>query len=245
MYKLVLVGNHMNESQKNFKSPPKKYQPKGLSILYEDRDILVVDKISGLLTIGTDRIKQNTAHYLLNNYVRKGVDKSKNRVYIVHRLDRDTSGVLVFAKTETSKSYLQGEWQKFTKKYYAVVIGHLEEKEGIISSYLVENKIHKMYSSKDSKKGKLAKTQYKVLKENKNYSFLEIDLLTGRKNQIRVHLADKGCPVAGDSVYGDKDRYIKHLALHSSTVTIFHPHTKEKMTFEAKIPDYFKSLINI
>ncbi len=233
----------MNENQRNFKRPPKKHQPRGLSILYEDRDILVVDKISGLLTIGTDKIKENTAHYLLNNYVRKGVDKSKNRVYIVHRLDRDTSGVLVFAKSESAKSYLQGEWEKFSKKYYAVIIGNLEEKEGIISSYLVENKMHKMYSTKDTKKGKLAKTGYKVLKESIKYSFLEIDLLTGRRNQIRVHFADRGCPVAGDKLYGSKDRYIKNLTLHAASITILHPYTKEKMTFEAQVPVYFKSLI--
>lgn len=233
----------MNENQRNFKRPPKKYQPNGLSILYEDRDILVVDKESGLLTIGTDRIKENTAHYLLNNYVRKGVDKSKNRVYIVHRLDRDTSGVLVFAKSESAKSYLQGEWQKFSKKYYAVILGNLEEKKGVISSYLVENKMHKMYSTKDTKKGKLAKTGYKVLKESLKYSFLEIDLLTGRRNQIRVHFADKGCPVAGDTMYGSKDRHIKRLTLHAASLTIQHPHTKEKMTFEANVPVYFKSLI--
>lgn len=233
----------MNESQKNFKSPPKKYQPKGLSIIYEDRDILVVDKVSGLLTIGTDRIKDKTAHFLLNKYVRKGVDKSKNRVYIVHRLDRDTSGVLVFAKSETAKSYLQIEWQKFSKKYYAVILGHMDEKEGLISSYLIENKMHKMYSTKDKIKGKLAKTRYKVLQESSKYSFLEIDLLTGRRNQIRVHFADKGCPVAGDNMYGTKDRHIKRLTLHAASITILHPHTKEKMTFEAKVPIYFKSLI--
>ena len=233
----------MNDSQKKFKSPPKKYQPKGLTILYEDRDILVVDKSSGLLTIATDKIKDKTAHYLLNNYVRKGVDKSKNRVYIVHRLDRDTSGVLVFAKSETAKFYLQSEWKKFSKKYYAVVNGTLEEKEGIISSYLVENKMHKMYSTKDTKKGKLAKTGYKVLKESAKYSFIEIDLLTGRRNQIRVHFADKGCPVAGDSMYGNKERHIKRLTLHAASITILHPFTKEKITFEAKVPIYFKSLI--
>ena len=233
----------MSDRQKKFKNPPKKYQPKGLSILYEDRDILVVDKISGLLTIATDRIKENTAHYLLNNYVKKGIAKSKNRVYIVHRLDRDTSGILIFAKSESVKSYLQNEWKNFSKKYYAVVIGTLDEKEGVISSYLVENKMHKMYSTKDSKKGKLAKTGYKVLKESSQDSFLEIDLLTGRRNQIRVHFADKGCPVAGDSLYGIKDRLIKKLALHAGSITIRHPHTKEKMTFKATIPAYFESLI--
>lgn len=151
----------MHESQKKFKSPPKKYQPRGLSILYEDRDILVVNKVSGLLTIGTDRDKENTAYYRLNDYVRKGVRKSKNRVFIVHRLDRDTSGILVFAKNEKAKRYLQDEWPGFKKKYYAVVLGTLAEKEGVITSYLAENSIHKMYSVTDPKKGSLLRPAIK------------------------------------------------------------------------------------
>ncbi len=103
----------MKESPKKFRSPPKKYQPKGLSILYEDRDILVVDKACGLLTVSTDRVKENTAYYRLTAYVRKGNKKSRKRIFIVHRLDRDTSGVLVFAKSETAKRFLQEEWGGF------------------------------------------------------------------------------------------------------------------------------------
>jgi RluA family pseudouridine synthase len=234
----------MSEGQKNFKPPPKKYQPRGLSVLYEDHDILVVNKISGLLTIGTDKVRENTAHFLLNKYVRKGNQKSKNRVYIVHRLDRDTSGVIVFAKSENAKRYLQEEWQKFQKTYYAVVHGKLPKKEGVITSYLAENRIHKMYSVNDPKKGKLAKTGYRVLRESRNYSMLEINLLTGRKNQIRVHFSENGCPVAGDKMYGEKEKNIKRLALHAASITILHPSTKEKMTFEAEVPAYFKSLVN-
>jgi len=109
-----------HEHQRAFKGPPKKYQPRGLAILYEDRDLLVVDKASGLLTVGTDTIKEQTAYYLLTDYVRKGNQKSKNRIFIVHRLDRDTSGLLVFAKTEEAKRYLQDEWQSFKKQYCAV-----------------------------------------------------------------------------------------------------------------------------
>lgn len=231
----------MRESQKKFKRPPKRYQPRGLSILYEDRDILVVDKVNGLLTIGTETDKENTAYYRLTDYVRKGIQKSKNRIFIVHRLDRDTSGVLVFAKNAKAKQYLQQEWPEFKKKYYAVVHGTLPEKEGVITSYLAENSIHKMYSVTDPEKGKLARTGYKVLREVKQYSLLEIDLLTGRKNQIRVHFAEKGCPVAGDKIYGGKEKSkgIKRLALHAFSITLLHPHTKEEMTFEAKVPAYF------
>ena len=234
----------MRESQKNFKSPPKRYQPKGLSILYEDRDILVVDKVNGLLTVSNEKVRENTAYYLLNTYVRKGNQKSRNRVFIVHRLDRGTSGIIVFAKNENAKRYLQEKWQGFEKKYYAVVHGTLPIKEGVLTSYLAENRAHKMYSVDDPQKGKLAKTGYKILRESKKYSLLEIGLLTGRKNQIRVHFAEKGCPVAGDKKYGKKIKGIKRLTLHATSITILHPYTKEKMTFKTKVPAYFESLVN-
>lgn len=194
--------------------------------------------------MGNAKTRDRTAYFALNNYVRKGNPKSRKRIYIVHRLDRDTSGVLVFAKSEAAKRYLQDEWSGFTKKYFAVIHGALEHKEGVISSYLAENVIHKMYATEDPKKGKLAKTAYKVLQESKRYSLVEIDLLTGRKNQIRVHFADSGCPVVGDKVYGEPDRAIKRLTLHAGTITILHPGTKEQMTFEAEIPAYFTFLLN-
>jgi RluA family pseudouridine synthase len=226
------------------KKTPKKYQPKGLSILYEDAEIIVVNKIEGLLTIGTDRERQKTAQSRLNNYVKKGSKQSRNRVFIVHRLDRDTSGVLIFAKNETAKHYLQENWKKFSKRYVTVVHGNFAEKEGIISSYLVENKMHRMYSSNDSDKGKYAKTGYKVIKESKRLSLLEIYLYTGRKHQIRVHLSEKGHPVAGDTIYG-ADRTAKRLALHSVSLTILHPTTQKEMSFETEIPLSLKSLVKL
>ncbi|MDP8269136.1 MAG: RluA family pseudouridine synthase [Candidatus Tenebribacter davisii] len=233
----------MQESIKQFKRPPKRYQPKGLTILYEDRDIIVVDKVNGLLTVSSEKVKDKTAYYLLTEYVRKGNQKSKRRLFIVHRLDRDTSGVIVFAKDEKAKRYLQEEWQNFSKKYYALVHGTMPQKEGIITSYLAENSIHRMYSVTDPEKGKLAKTGYKVIRESTKYSLLEIDLLTGRKNQIRVHLADKGCTVAGDKKYGVNEKGIKRLMLHAASLTITHPFSKEKMTFTTKVPAYFESLM--
>ncbi len=233
----------MRESQKKFKRPPKRYQPKGLSILYEDRDLLVVDKVSGLLTVSNATVREQTAYYLLNDYVRKGNPKSRHRIFIVHRLDRDTSGIIVFAKNEAAKRYLQDEWQGFQKTYYAVVRGTLPEKEGVITSYLTENSAHKMYSVADPRKGKFAKTGYRVAKESSKYSLLEIDLATGRKNQIRVHLADKGYPVAGDKKYGVKEKGIKRLALHSASIALTHPFSKKKMVFETKVPAYFETLL--
>ncbi len=231
------------QKKKAFKQPPKRFHPRGLTILYEDWDILVVDKSSSLLTVASETVREHTAHYLLNEYVRKGNSKSKNRVYIVHRLDRDTSGVLVFAKSEQAKKFLQDKWGDFKKKYYAVVRGAPEEKQGMITTYLAENSIHRMYSVSDPALGKFARTGYRVVKESEHYSLLEIDLMTGRKNQIRVHLADLGCPVAGDKKYGVKDKGIKRLCLHAAKLTIVHPFSKESMTFESEIPLYFHNVM--
>lgn len=231
------------KNKKKFKSPPKRFQPKGLPVLYEDHDILVVDKRSGLLTVSNAKDRENTAYYLLTDYVRKGNPKSKNRIFIVHRLDKDTSGVIVFAKNEKAKRILQDQWKTSKKTYFAVVRGILAEKEGVITSYLAENSIHKMYSVNSPEKGKLAETGYKVLKESESYSLLEVDLRTGRKNQIRVHFAEKGHPVAGDKKYGGKDKNIKRLTLHAVSLTLMHPFTKEEMTFESKVPGYFYSLV--
>lgn len=233
----------MPEKSPAFKAPSKKHQPKGLTIIYEDRDIIVVNKIHGLLTVSTEREKDKTAHFILNEYVKKGNSKSKNRIYIVHRLDRDTSGILIFAKNENAKNHLQEGWEKFNKTYFALVHGSLEEKEGTITSYLTENKAFQMYSVKDPNKGKLSTTNYEVIKENSKYSLLKINLITGRKHQIRVHLSEKEHPVVGDKVYGLKDKGIRRLVLHAASLTITHPFSKKEMTFETEIPTYFRSLI--
>jgi RluA family pseudouridine synthase len=227
--------------QSTFKKPSKKHQPRGLTILFEDHDIMVVDKIHGLLTMGTDREREKTAHFLLNEYVKKGNQRSRNRVFIVHRLDRDTSGILVFAKNENAKRYLQDNWQEFSKTYFAVVHGSLKEKEGVIESYLFENKNYRVYSVSDPAKGKFSKTAYKVLKESSKFSLLEVALHTGRKHQIRVHFSEKGHTVVGDKIYGTA---AKRLALHSASLTILHPFTKKEMFFETEIPLYFKTLVN-
>jgi len=215
-----------------------------MKILYEDWDILVVDKSCGLLTVASETVHENTVHYLLNEYVRKGNSKSKNRAFIVHRLDRDTSGVLVFAKTEVAKKFLQDKWKDFKKKYVAVVRGKLPENSGVITSYLIENSIHKMYSVPDPEKGKFARTGCRVLKESADCSLVEINLMTGRKNQIRVHMADLGCSIVGDKKYGTKQPGEKRLCLHATSLTLQHPFSKETMTFEAPAPGYFNSLLS-
>lgn len=233
----------MKNQKKKFKRPPKRFEPPGLSILYEDWDILVADKAHGLLTVSTDAGEEKTAYYLLNEYVRKGNQKSHNRIFIVHRLDKDTSGVIVFAKSERAKRFLQDEWHTFTKTYYALVHGALPDKKGVITSYLAENSAFKMYSVSDPKKGALARTAYTVVQESKQYSLIEIDLITGRKNQIRVHLADQGTPVVGDRKYGTHHKRARRLALHASRLRVRHPHSKEELVFEAKLPSFFNALI--
>ncbi len=222
---------------------PKKYLPKGMEILYEDSDVIVVSKDAGLLTIAAAKSDRGTAQSILGDYVKKGNVKSKNRVFVVHRLDQATSGVLMFAKNEPAKLFLQENWKDTTKKYLAVVHGHFEQKQGCISSYLAENKALVVYSTKDTSKGKIAHTVYRVIKEAGMFSLVEITLLTGRKNQIRVHLADEGHPVVGDKKYGKaKDGYNK-LALHSQSIAFTHPTNGRELTVEAQMPGFFNTIM--
>ncbi|MCB1064136.1 MAG: RluA family pseudouridine synthase [Verrucomicrobiae bacterium] len=217
----------------------RKHQPLGLEILHEDRDIIVVNKAAGLLTIGTGRDAGRTAHAALTDYVKKGNPKSFEQIYIVHRLDRDTSGVLVFARSEEAKMTLQENWRDAEKTYLAFVEGHPDPPEDTISSFLVENSAMRVYSTNDPKIGRLSHTHYKVLKTVGTRALLEIRLITGRKNQIRVHLADKGWPIVGDAKYGRKIRDNKRLALHSHTLSFAHPYNGKRLSFTATIPDTF------
>jgi len=214
----------------------------GLEILHEDRDIIVVNKAAGLLTMGTGRDFGRTAHAALMDYVKKGNPKSRERVFIVHRLDRDTSGALVFARSEEAKRTLQDNWEKADKTYLAFVDGHPDPEEGKIESYLVENAARRVYSTTDSKKGRLSITEYKVVKRVNTRALLEVYLHTGRKNQIRVHLADKGWPIVGDSKYGLKIRDNKRLALHSYRLSFDHPWKGDRMEFEAPVPKTFYAM---
>lgn len=233
----------MSDNRAPFKKPSKKYEPKGLSILFEDHDIIVVNKAHGLLSVSTDTEKEKTAYFLLTNYVKKGNPRSKARIFIVHRLDRDTSGVLVFAKSEWAKRYLQKNWHEFDKTYFAVVHGGFKVKEGIIESYLEENEKHRVYSVNGPENGRLCKTGYKVLRVSSKYSLLEVQLHTGRKHQIRVHFSENGHPVVGDKMYGRMDKGIRRLALHAASLSFDHPHSKERITFSTTAPVYFKTLV--
>jgi len=230
---------------KPFKRPPKKYEPEGYEIIHEDWDILVGNKGAGYLSVHAKFDNETTIQAELDHYIRKGQAKSKKCVFVVHRLDQPTTGVLIFAKSEEAQFYLKKNWPNTQKTYLAIVHGALKTKKGRISSQLEEDEDYVVHSSQEG--GKIAHTEYEVLKEAGDFSLLKINLITGRKNQIRVHMADEGHPVVGDTKYGDihRDRRLKfkNLALHAATIEFNHPHSKERMKFSAKVPPYFQKLV--
>ena len=213
---------------------------KNIDIIYEDKDIIVINKPSGLLTVATEKEKNKTAYHLVMEYLKK--KNKNNRIFIIHRLDKDTSGIIMFAKNERAKHLYQDNWNDIVKKrcYYAVIDGKMQNKEGTIKSYLKENG-NMVYSVKD-RSGKLAITEYKVLKERKNISLLGINLKTGRKNQIRVHMKENKTPILGDLKYGEKSKLINRLALHAYKLELINPVTKKLLTFEVNMPNEFKIL---
>lgn len=213
---------------------------KNIDIIYEDKNIIVINKPSGLLTVATEKEKNKTAYHLVMEYLKK--KNKNNRIFIIHRLDKDTSGIIMFAKNERAKHLYQDNWNDIVKKrcYYAVIDGKMENKEGTIKSYLKENG-NMVYSVKD-RSGKLAITEYKVLKERKNISLLDINLKTGRKNQIRVHMKENKTPILGDLKYGEKSKLINRLALHAYKLELVNPVTKKLLTFEINMPNEFKML---
>jgi tRNA pseudouridine32 synthase/23S rRNA pseudouridine746 synthase/23S rRNA pseudouridine1911/1915/1917 synthase len=225
--------------------PPKRYQPLGFEILHEDHDLIIGNKVAGFLTVSALWEKKNTIHSALNNYIRKGNPNSKKCVFVVHRLDQATSGVLVFAKSKEAQCTLKDNWSSTVKTYYAIVHGKMTKKSGTITSYLAEDEDYVMHTTLDTKNGKLAQTEYNVVKETQHFSVLKVNLKTGKKNQIRVHLAEEGHPIVGDTKYGkDKTSKYKNLMLHSFSFVFMHPFSNEKMRIQADVPDYFKSVVN-
>ena len=214
-----------------------------LKLVYEDDDVIVVYKGYGLLSMGTDKKKDGTAYSILRDYVKR-VDP-RNKLFIVHRLDQHTSGLMMFARTEEAKNTMKHNWNNMVieRRYLAVVEGRPEENEGVITSYLTENAQHFMYSTPDPEKGQKAITRWKRLKSRGGYSLLEVSLDTGRKNQIRVHLKEMGHPIAGDKKYGAKTSPIHRLALHAATLRFVHPVTRRDMNFSTPAPAPFSKLV--
>ena len=209
-----------------------------LDILYEDNDIIAVNKPSGLLTVSTDKIKDKTLFREVSDYVKK--NNKNNKVFIVNRIDKDTSGIVMFAKSEKVKEMLQSKWNDIVKvRKYVTVVEGITEESGRIESYLTENKEHIVHSSKT---GKLAITDYKRIKYNNNYSMLNVYLSTGRKNQIRVHMRDINHPVVGDSKYGNKKSPVNRLMLHSEYIEFISPINNKIIKISCPYPIEFDSV---
>lgn len=215
-----------------------------IKVLYEDKDIIVVDKPTNLLTISNENEKDLTLFRLVSEHIKK--ENKKNRLFVVHRLDKDTSGVVLFSKNLKLKEEMQKNWNDIVRlrEYKAIAHGKVP-KEMHVKSYLSMNHFKRMYETKNKEKGKLAISNFYNKKYKNGLSFLEIDIETGRRNQIRVHLSDKGYPIVGDKVYGKNSDLDKRsrLMLHASKLELLDPRTKKVISFEAELPKEFKKLL--
>jgi 23S rRNA pseudouridine1911/1915/1917 synthase len=214
----------------------------GLNIVFEDQHIVVVEKMPGILSVATDKQNDHTAYRILSTHVKE--EDPKNRIFVVHRLDREASGIMLFAKSANVQETLQKEWQEsvIERSYIAVVEGSMEKDEDTIISNLTESKAFVMYSTRVPGEGQRSVTHYKVLQKNDDYSMLEVKLETGRKNQIRVHLKDIGHPIIGDKKYGSTINPIYRVALHARVIRFIHPVTRKEMFFESRTPFKFVKL---
>lgn len=210
-----------------------------IPLLYEDADMLAVSKPAGMLCVASDNEHENTAYRLVYAYMQR--QNKAGRVFVVHRLDRDTSGVLLFAKNEKTKRILQDTWDSLAKRraYVAVVEGQVTQQQGSVTSWLKQTKTLLVYSSGKEGDGKKATTHFRTLRTGKHYSLLELTLETGRKNQIRVHMQDMGHPVAGDKKYGAATDPLHRLGLHAACLELQHPYTGQLLGLESPVPSIF------
>lgn len=214
---------------------------KKLNIIYEDKYLIVVNKPSHVLTISTDNEREKTLFHEVLTYEKK--KNKNNKIFIVHRLDKDTSGLVVFAKSQDIKNKLQNNWEKTKRGYVAVVHGKTKDKD-ILKSYLMETKTLLVYSTTNKKDGKLAITEYQKIKENNKYTLIKINLKTGRKNQIRVQLNDNNNQIVGDKKYGNsKFDPLRRLCLHANYLEFIHPITKEIKIFNLDVPKEFLNIL--
>lgn len=211
-----------------------------VELVYEDDDVIVINKGYGLLSVGTQsHRKEETAYDIVREYVKR--QDPSNRLYVVHRLDRDTSGLLMFTKTEEACETLRHNWNNMVlERYYVALLeGNVVDDEGFVKSRLAENSRFVVYSTQEPGEGKLALTRYRVLKRGNGLSLVEFSLDTGRKNQIRVHASEMGHPVSGDRKYGARESRLHRLCLHARTLRFAHPVTRRDMSFATPIPRKF------
>lgn len=211
-----------------------------LQLVYEDDDVIVVNKGYGLLSVGTQSHKKEVSAYdIIRNYIKE--QDPYNKLFIVHRLDRDTSGLMMFAKSQEAQETLRHNWNNMVldRLYVALLEGYVKDDSGFMKSYLAENSQFVVYSTDNPEEGKLAVTRYKVLKRARGLSLVEFSLDTGRKNQIRVHASEMGHPISGDRKYGARESRLSRLCLHARTLRFAHPVTRKDMHFEIPIPSKF------
>lgn len=221
---------------------PEEVRLPGIRILMEDEDLIVINKMAGLLSIASNKEVDKTAYSLLSQHVKTA--DPKNKIFVVHRLDRETSGIMLFAKNQEVQKSLQEEWKNtiMERTYLAVVEGMFEQEKGTITSYLRESKALIVYSSQDPDSGQKAVTHYKVLNQKDGYALLEVNLETGRKNQIRVHMQDIGHSIVGDKKYGAKTNPLGRLGLHARVLSFKHPKSGMVVRFETPVPSVFRKL---
>jgi 23S rRNA pseudouridine1911/1915/1917 synthase len=215
---------------------PKAKLPSGMKIYFEDAAVLVIEKPENLLSTASEGEQEKTAYFQLTEYLRTNKPRSSEKAWIVHRLDRETSGLMVFGKTAAAKTALQAGWDEVTKIYEAVVEGNLATDRGTFRSHLDETSPYKVYSARPSERTREAITHYRVLQRSKGRTLVELTLETGRRHQIRVQLADAGSPIVGDEKYGAKTDPAKRLALHARTLRFTHPVSQQELTFESPLP---------
>lgn len=211
-----------------------------LQLVYEDDDVIVINKGYGLLSVGTQsHRKEESAYSILRDYVK--TQDPRNKLYVVHRLDRDTSGLMMFAKSEEAQETLRHNWNNMVldRLYVALLEGYVKEDSGFVKSRLVENSQFVVYSTENPEEGKLALTRFRVLKRGNGLSLVEFSLDTGRKNQIRVHSSEMGHPISGDRKYGARESRLNRLCLHARTLRFAHPVTRKDMRFELPVPSRF------
>jgi 23S rRNA pseudouridine1911/1915/1917 synthase len=217
----------------------------GMKIWHEDTHLIVIEKPADLLSIASPDEPERTAYFQLTDYLRQGRPEGRERVWIVHRLDKETSGLMVFAKTAPVKEALQSGWDDVEKRYEAVIDGHLREPKGTFECHLDESNRFKVFVAPRSELTRHAVTHYRVLGETRSRSLVELTLETGRRHQIRVHLANAGCPIIGDEKYDAKSDPAKRLGLHATFLRFTHPATGDEMSFTSPLPKSLAALVPV
>jgi 23S rRNA pseudouridine1911/1915/1917 synthase len=217
--------------------------PSGIQILHEDEHLLLVEKPSGLLTISSAAEKERTLYWKLNSLLKARNPRNPERVFIVHRLDKETSGLMVLAKTPNAKNSLQDNWDAVTKTYAAVVEGRMPAETGRLEHHVDESDFRRVTIRPATPATRKAVSVYRVIKQTPHYALLEVDIETGRRHQIRVQLAASGCVIAGDELYGAQTDPARRVALHALRLTFVHPGTGRKVSFESKLPAELRKIL--